>query len=225
MLDVLDLVLRNAVGARHGERVAVHAAGVGLGAHVPGVEGRAQRFQRRPVRILKLPERQGQVPRCFLHAAIQQGLVLPPLDEELAALHGALGRDEQLVHVDRFDDEVVRAYLEALDGRLDVPDARQHDDRGVGVELPGQLQELEPVHDRHLHVRHGQRRPRGAEDFEALAPVIGELTLVAVGEEDLVQHLAHLAIVVHDQHVLPVVRHGQYTLSRDWVAFGSAGAS
>ena len=52
--EVAQVLLRHAVLAGGGQRVAVHAARVGLGADVARVEGGAQRLQRRPVRLLQL---------------------------------------------------------------------------------------------------------------------------------------------------------------------------
>jgi len=59
--EVAQLGLGDAVLAGGGQRVAVDAPGVGLGADVAGVERRAQRLQRRPVRRLQLAIGGGQV--------------------------------------------------------------------------------------------------------------------------------------------------------------------
>ena len=63
--------------------------------------------------------------------------------QELPALEGALGGDEQLVDVDRLHDEVVGAELEAVDGGLHVGGAGEHDHGGVAVDLAHPLEQLD----------------------------------------------------------------------------------
>jgi len=77
----------------------VDAPRVGLGADVARVERRAERLERRAVRVLEPLIGFREIARGVDDPALQKLLVLAALDEELAPLDGALGRDEQLVDV------------------------------------------------------------------------------------------------------------------------------
>src|SRR5262245_41696516 len=199
--EVAQLTLGDPVLARGGQRVAVHAARVGLGADVARVECRAERFQGRSIRRLQLAVGGGEVMCGLLYARLQHRLVLATLDQELSALERTLGGDQQLVDVDRLHDEVVGAQLEALDGGLDVGGAGENDDRGVAVDLTHLLEQLDPGHDGHLEGGHGQRWPCRLEAGHAVATVLGQTALVAGGQEDLMEDLADLAVIVDDQDV------------------------
>jgi hypothetical protein len=182
----------------------VDAPRVGLGADVAGIQGRAERFQRGLVGVLELPIGLLEIVRRLDDPPLEKLLVLTPLDQELAPLEGPVGGDQELVHVHRLHDEVVRPELEAGDRGLHVCGAGEDDDGRVRIGLSHLLEQLDAAHDRHLEVGDGQRRPRGAEHLEPLVPVVGEQTLVVGAEEDLVQHLADLSIVVDDQDVAPL---------------------
>ena len=201
MGEVGQLGLRHAVFAGGGQRIAVHAPRVRLGADVAGVERRAERLQRRPVRRLQLAIGGGQVVGGLLDAALQHGLVLPALDEQLPALQRAIGGDEQLVDVDGLHDEVVGAELEALDGRLDVGGAGEDDHGGVLIDLAHLLEQLDAGHVRHLQIGDGERGVGAAEHRHALPPVGGQATVVARRQKDLVEHLTDLLVIVDDQDV------------------------
>src|SRR5207244_159545 len=97
LLEVLELVAGNAVGPRDRERVAVDPARVRLGADVSGVEGGAERFERRAIGVLELGVGGVEVARRLFDPALERHLVLAPLDQELPALEGALGRDQELL--------------------------------------------------------------------------------------------------------------------------------
>src|SRR3990170_6383561 len=142
-----------------------------------------------------------EVARGLDHAALEQFLVVAPLDQELAALERALGGDQQLVHVDGLHDEVVRDELQAVDRGLDVGGAGQHDHRRVAVGAPDLAQQLDAGHHGHLEVGHDQGRAGRAEHLEALTAVVGEQAVVARPEEDLVEDLPDLAVIVDDQDV------------------------
>ena len=89
---------------------------------------------------------------------------------------------------------------EAFDRRPDVAHPRQDEHHRVGIHGPRALEELEPVHDRHLDVRHRERRRRLLEDVEGLATIAGEEALIPLRGEDVAQHLADVPVVVDDQH-------------------------
>ncbi len=125
-----------AVRAGEGQRVGVHAAGVQLGADLAGGQDGAQSLERGLVGLLQLPEGGGQVAGGLGHAVLQEDLVLAALDEELAVLERALRGEQDLVQVDRLQDEVAGALLEALDGGAHVGGAGEHDHGGVGVARP-----------------------------------------------------------------------------------------
>jgi hypothetical protein len=202
--EVGQVLLRHAVLAGRRQRIAVDASRVGLGADVAGVEGRAERLQRGPVGILELPIGLLEIVRRLDDPPLEELLVLTPLDQELAPLESPVGGDQELVHVHRLHDEVVRAELEARDRGLHVGGAGEDDDGRVRIGQPDLLEQLDAAHDWHLEIGDGQGRPRGAEHLEPLAPVVGEQTLVVGAEEDLVQDLADLPIVVDDEDVTPL---------------------
>ncbi|MBI2525654.1 MAG: hypothetical protein HYV93_06690 [Candidatus Rokubacteria bacterium] len=125
-------------------------------------------------------------------------------------LEGALGGDQDLVHVHRLEDEVVGAVLEALDGGLHVGHAGEHEDGRVRVQGPGLLEELEPPHHGHVHIGHGERRPLGFKGGQALLAVARGVALVPVDGEELAQDPSHLPVVVNDEDppVGEVLDHG-----------------
>ena len=132
------------------------------------------------------------------------GLVVAPLDQELTSLEGPLRGDEQLLEVDRLDEEVGGPVLEGLHRGLDLPHAGEDEDGGVGVDGPRPLEEGHAVHHRHVDVRHGEGRPLRLEDGEALAPVLRGTALPAAGEEELLEDAARLPIVLDDEHAMLV---------------------
>ena len=70
-----------------------------------------------------------------------------------------------LVELEGLGDVVVGAELHRLDGRLRGGHRRHHDDRGVGREVPGGAQHLQPV-----DLRHAQVGDDGVEGVPADAP-------------------------------------------------------
>ncbi len=196
----VELRLGQAVGAGQRDGVAVHAAGVGLGAHLASGQRRAEGFQGGLVRLPQLTQGGGQVAGRLGHAVLEQGLVLAPLHQELAALERPLRGEQDLIQIDRLEDEVARPLLEALDRGPHVGRTGEHDDRRVRVPGLDVQEELEPVHDRHLEVSDGQGRALGLEEAGRLPPVAGHAALVARGAEDRVQGGPDVALVVHDQH-------------------------
>ena len=202
MLEITHLPVGHAVGAGDGQGVADHPARVRMGAHVAGVESRPQRLEGGQVRLFELGKGGGQAARGFRHPALQQHLVFAPLGEELPALEGPLGGDENLLHVDGLGDEVIRAGLEALDGRLDIAHSRDDDDGGVSIHCAGMPEEVQPVHHGHSDVGEGERWALALEGLEAFAPVGRHPGLVAVGGEDLTEGAPDLRVVLHDERLL-----------------------
>src|SRR5438309_12098129 len=66
---------------------------------------------------------------------------------------------------------------------------------------PNVLSQLHAAHDRQVEVADDQRRVRPAEHLEPLVPAAGEQAVVADGEEDLMEHLAELAVLLDDQDI------------------------
>ena len=184
VLEIPHLAVGHAVGAGDGQGVADYPTRVGLGAHVAGVEGGSQRLESGQVRFFELGEGGGQAPGGFRHPALQHHLVFAPLGEELPALEGPLGGDEDFFHVDGLGDEVIGPGLEAFDGRLDIAHPGDDDDGGVSVHRAGALEEFEAVHHGHPDVGEGEGRALALEGLQALAAVRRHLRLVAVGGED-----------------------------------------
>jgi hypothetical protein len=168
--EVGQVLLRHAVLAGRRQRVAVDAPRVGFGPDVARVEGGAERLQRRPVGVLELPIGLLEIVRRLDDPALEELLVLAPLDQQLAPLEGPVGGDQELVHVHRLHDEVVRPELEARDRGLHVGGAGEDDDGRVRIGLPHLLEQLDAAHDRHLEIGDGQGRPRGAEHLEPSCP-------------------------------------------------------
>ena len=182
------------------QRVAAHPPRVGVRAQVAGVDRGAERLQGGPVRALQLAQGRAELAGGLVDPALEDDLVLAPLDEEAAVLERALGGDEELVHVDGLHDEVVGAELEALHRGLHVGHAGEDEKRRVGVDRAGLLEELHAVHDGHVDVGHGEGGPFGVEALERLAAVRGHLRLVPAGQEQLAEDIADVAVVVDDQH-------------------------
>ena len=97
VLDVGHLGFGHTVGAGDGERVAAHAARVGVRADVARVDGRAERLEGDQVRLFEVAHGGGELARRFRHPPLQQLLVLAALDDELAPLERAAGGDEAAV--------------------------------------------------------------------------------------------------------------------------------
>ena len=191
--------LREAVRPGERDRIGVHAPGVELGAHLPGGEGRAQGLEGRQVGLLQLPEGGGQVAGGLRHPVLEEDVMLAVLDQELAALERALGGEQDLVEVDRLQDEVARALLEALHRHRDVAGAGQHDDRRVGVPGPHVAEQLEAVHARHLEIGDRERRPLAVVHHRRFLPVARDAALVAGGAEGGPKRGADVELVVHDE--------------------------
>src|SRR5207249_1549837 len=84
---------------------------------------------------------------------------------------------------------------------LPDPDATDDNDGRVRVLLTGLLEQLHAAHDGQVEVADDQRRVRPAEHLEPFVPVAGEQAVVADGEEDLMEHLADLAVLLDDQDI------------------------
>jgi hypothetical protein len=125
--------------------------------------------------------------------------VLAVLDQEVAPLQGPLGGEEDLVEVDRLQDEVAGPLLEALHRDRDVAGAGQHDDRGVGVPGAQVTEELEPAHPRHLQIGDGERCPLAVVHRHRFFPVAGDAAFVAGGAERGAERQADVGFIVHDE--------------------------
>src|SRR4030095_2168004 len=179
---------------------------VGMGTHVAGGEGGSDLLESGQVRFFELGKGGGQAPGGFRHPALQHHLVFAPLGEELPALEGPLGGDEDFFHVDGLGDEVIGPGLEAFDGRLDIAHPGDDDDGGVSVHRAGALEEFKAVHHGHPDVREGEGRALALEGLQALASVRRHLRLVAVGGEDFPEGVPALRVVLDDE---PLPLHGE----------------
>ena len=93
-----------------------------------------ERLQRAAVGLLQRAQGGLEVARGLRHPALEQRLVLAALDEQRPVLQRALGGDEELLHVDGLEDEVVGAVLEALHRGLDVAHAGEDEEGRVGID-------------------------------------------------------------------------------------------
>src|SRR5262245_60156661 len=131
-------------------------------------------------------------------------------EQRPATLQPALRDAEQMVGFDRLEDEIERAARQARHRRPDVADAGQNEHNQVGIHGPRPREELEAVHDRHLHVGHREGWTLGLEDVERLAAVGGEPAAVTARPEELVEHPPNVPVIVDDQDLTSVCARGHF---------------
>ena len=107
---------------------------------------------------------------------------------------------QQLLALERLDEVVVGADVEALDARLERVARGQHQDRHVVAVLAQPACDVDAVEPREAEVEHdqvGQERVRLVERLHAVA---GELDLVALEAQRALQDLGDLVVVLDDEH-------------------------
>ena len=106
---------------------------------------------------------------------------------------------EQLLALERLDEIVVGADVEALDARVERVAGGQHQDRRVVLVLAQPARDVDAVHARETEVEHedvGQERVHLVERRDAVA---GEPDLVALQPQRALQHLGDLLVVLDDE--------------------------
>ena len=137
------------------------------------------------------------------------------LDLELPARERAADRHEEPVEVRRLLEEVDRAELRRLDGRLDGPVARDHHDRDRGLGVVEGLEDLHAVPLRHLDVEQDEVDAALARARERLVAVDGLLDGVALELEDLAERAPDGGLVVGDEDGRGIGQgHGRGELAR-----------
>jgi hypothetical protein len=115
-------------------------------------------------------------------------------------LHRALHGDREHVGVDGLGEEVVGPGAHRPHGGLQVAVPGEHDHRHVGVHRRDVLAERDAVHRAHLHVRQHQRELLARHPGDALLGVLHAHRLVPEAAHEGRDHLAHVRVVVYDQH-------------------------
>ena len=123
------------------------------------------------------------------------------LGDEVRLVGRVLDGDEDAVQVQGLADEVERALLDAVHGRVDVGVAGDHDDRGldpVGDEL---LKDFGTVHPGHLDVAEDGVVLLLFRHFTGVGAVFGRVHLVIFHLQDLLEGVADGAFVVNNQNL------------------------
>ena len=110
-----------------------------------------------------------------------------------------LERDQDAVQVERLLDEVVGAFLDALDGSVDVAVTGNHDDRGLAAGFHQGVKHFIAIHHRHLDVAENGVEIVGKGLIHALFAVFGGSHLVAFEFQDFLECIADAPFVVDDQ--------------------------
>ena len=126
------------------------------------------------------------------------GVLLELATQDDLFLHALKGRVEDVV-VDGLGDEVGGVVLQAADGEIHVAVAGDHDDFGFGRFGLDLLEELKPVHDRHLDVGEHDGGLYGIKEFQGLGAVFGGVDLIAQVGEEHAEETADVLLVVDEQ--------------------------
>src|SRR5215207_5196961 len=106
---------------------------------------------------------------------------------------------EQLLALERLDEVVVGADVEAFDARVERVARGQHQDRRVVPVLAQPARDVDPVHARKPEVEHQYVGQEGVNLVEGGDAVAGELDLVALQPQRALQHLRDLLVVLHHE--------------------------
>ena len=146
-------------------------------------------------------QHRGAGPEDLLEALGAVDLLAEALDllAERPVPERPLDRERELVHIERFRDEVVRAGPDRGDRRLHVRVGRDHDDRHVLAAADELLAELDAVHAGHVHV--GDREPEvfALEEGDGRVRIGDRGHLELAPAELAFEHFAEAAIVVNDE--------------------------
>ena len=114
--------------------------------------------------------------------------------------HDAPDDDAELVVVERLGKVVRRAELHRLDRDLLRAVGGDHDDRQVGIDRPGVLENLHAVRAVHAEIGDHEVEASGLDPSESFLAAGGRLDLVALLAEQPLQGEQHRLLVVDDQH-------------------------
>src|SRR3954470_13546866 len=120
---------------------------------------------------------------------------------------------EQLLALERLDEVVVRADVQALHTRIERVARGQHEDRRVVVVFAQPPGDVDAVEAGQPEVEHDQIGQEGMDVLERLDAVAGELDLIALQAQRALQHLRDVLVVLDDEHAYGAVRgiHGCLT--------------
>ena len=107
---------------------------------------------------------------------------------------------EQLLALERLDEVVVGADVQARDARLERVTGREHQDRRVVAVLAQALGDVDAVQARQPEVQHDDVRQERVRFVEPAHAVGGELDLVALEAQRALQDLGDLLVVLDDEH-------------------------
>ncbi len=107
---------------------------------------------------------------------------------------------EQLLALERLDQVVVRADVEALDAGLQRVARREHEDRHLVAALAQALGHVHAVEAGEAEVQDDQVREEGVRLLEGLDAVAGELDLVALHAQRALEDVRDLLVVLDDQY-------------------------
>src|SRR5690625_2248685 len=83
-------------------------------------------------------------------------------------LDGPLDAEQEMIHVQRLGQEIVRAGLQRSDGPLDRPPGTDHEDRRRYMPGTYFLKQLQAIHPRQLKIADHQVRLKVIDDLERL---------------------------------------------------------
>ena len=106
---------------------------------------------------------------------------------------------EQLLALERLDEVVVRADVEALDAGVERVARGQHQDRRVVLVLAQPAGDLDAVHAREAEVEDEQVGEERVDLVERRDAVAGEAHLVALQPQRALEHLGDLLVVLDDE--------------------------
>ena len=113
---------------------------------------------------------------------------------------------EQLLALERLDEVVVGAGVEALDARLDGVARGQHEDRHVAV-VAQQARDVDAVELRQAEVEDDEVGRELARVAERRLAVVARARLVALHAQRAQQDLGDLVVVLDDEHAWWAVEH------------------
>ena len=108
---------------------------------------------------------------------------------------------QHLLHLERLDDVVVGAPLQAGHLVLGLPLCGEHDHGGLVV-LPNLFQHRPAVHDGQHDVQQHQVGPEGAEQFHTLAAVAGYRCFEPLLLQIEMEQFSNVGVVFHDEDFL-----------------------
>ena len=120
-------------------------------------------------------------------------------------LQRVLRRDKQTIQVYRLLDEIGRATLDTIDGRLDISVTRNHHHRTLHFRLTQCRQQLYSIHLRHLDVRENQVVRRRRSHLQTHASVLCYIHNVILKLQNLFERVANSSFVIYDKYFCHVL--------------------